>query len=251
MLSIINRHPRDARIAFEEIAHLYTIDQTRTDFTSTTTFIKKFFDEFNADVVINKMIRFGAFKKKYGDKTPEQLKQEWKENGRIASQRGSRLHKYIEDFYNGVETGADEVADLDIEISYFYNFLQNVSYGKLIPYRTEWYIFDEEKKIAGSIDMVFQVDPRAPHKVAIYDWKCSKEIKTTNSYEKGRAPLSHLANCNFNHYSLQLNVYKYIIEKYYGLEVVDMNLVIMHRNHPDFFLVNIKNMQAEIKSMFQ
>lgn len=247
MLAILNRHTRDTRISFEEIEHKYTIDGDSVNFTSTTTFIKKFFSEFDADGILGKMVRFGTFKKKYGDKTPDEVKLEWKQCGAEAAQRGTRLHKYIEDFYNAQETAREQVADLDKEVGYFYNFLKST---QLTPYRTEWYIFDERSKIAGSIDMVFQVDPAgAPHKVAIYDWKCSKEIKVANRYEKGKSPVAHLDNCNFNHYSLQLNMYKYIIEKYYGLEVVDMNLVVIHKNHVDFFLVNIKDMQKEIVSM--
>lgn len=248
MLSLLNNHPRDARISFEEDEHKYTVDGIG-GYKSTTTFIKNFFKEFDADEVISKMVRVGAFTKKYGNKTPEQVKKDWKDSGISASERGSRLHKYIEDFYNGKETPDQKVADLDVEVSYFYNFLRKIDQSSLLPYRTEWYIFDDEAKIAGSIDMVFQIDPRQPKRVAIYDWKCSKEIKLNNRYEKGKSPLAHLDNCNFNHYSLQQNMYKYILEKYYGFEVVEMKLVILHRNHPDFFLIDVKNMQKEIRSI--
>lgn len=247
MLALLNAHPRDARISFEEQDHQYTVDGARGTYTSTTTFIKRFFNEFDADKVLEKMARFGTFQKKYGDKTPEQVKREWKAGGAEASERGSRLHKYIEDFYNGADARADAVADLDVEVGYFYSFAATLS---LTPYRTEWYIFDETARIAGSIDMIFQVDPvGAPRKVAMYDWKCSKEIKMKNKYERGKGPLAHLDDCNLNHYSLQQNMYKYILEKHYGLEVVEMNLVILHRNHPDFYLVPVRDMQDEIRAM--
>jgi ATP-dependent exoDNAse (exonuclease V) beta subunit len=249
MLAILNSHSRDKRIIFEEKDHRYTIDGIYTDFTSTTTFIKKFFNEFDADKVISQMIRFGSFARKYPDKTPDQVKQEWKDSGINASDRGSRLHRYIEYFYNGLETAPEEIADLDLEVEMFYNFISALE-PRLVPFRTEWYIFDEEYKIAGSIDMLFQTDPvRAPRNVAIYDWKCSKEIKLSNRYGKARSPIAHLDDCNGNHYSLQLNMYKYILEKNYGMNVVDMNLVVIHKNHDNFFLVNIKNMQEEIRNM--
>jgi ATP-dependent exoDNAse (exonuclease V) beta subunit len=240
MLSILNAHPRDKRISFEEANHKYFVNGN-SDYTSVTTVIKKFFGEFDADKVIEKMKISGSFEKKYGDKTSEQVKDEWKTTGSEASARGTKLHKYIENFYNGIEDDAGE--DLVAESNMFYNFLQQVN---LKPYRTEWYVFDEETKIAGSIDMVFQLGEKT---VAIYDWKCSKEIKTYNRYGNGAGPLRHLSDCNGNHYSLQLNMYKYILEKNYGLKVVDMQLVVLHKTHEDYSLVKIGDMSREIQAI--
>ena len=51
-------------------------------------------------------------------------------------------------------------------------------------------------------------------KYYVCDWKRSKEIKENNLYEEGNYPLSHIPNANYWHYTLQLNIYKRIIEKY-------------------------------------
>ena len=57
-------------------------------------------------------------------------------------------------------------------------------------------------------------------KVNIYDYKTNKEIKT-ESYvnwegvsDRMLAPLSHLDDCNLNHYALQLSFYMYMILKH-------------------------------------
>ena len=56
--------------------------------------------------------------------------------------------------------------------------------------------------------------------VNIIDYKTNKEIKTTGFTnwekitQKMTGPCAHLDDCNFNHYSLQLSIYMYIILKH-------------------------------------
>ena len=52
---------------------------------------------------------------------------------------------------------------------------------QLKPYRTEWMIFDEDLKLAGSIDMVYE-NPDGT--LSIYDWKRSKDISKVNGWNK-------------------------------------------------------------------
>lgn len=62
------------------------------------------------------------------------------------------MHFNIECFYNGVPV--TEKDQQTAEWNYFQQFHQHRVVGKLIPYRTEWMIWDDELKIAGSIDML-------------------------------------------------------------------------------------------------
>lgn len=50
-----------------------------------------------------------------------------------------------------------------------------------------------------------------------------------------RAPLDDLDDCDGSKYSLQLNVYKYILENFYGQSVSHMGLVSFHPNQEDYF----------------
>jgi hypothetical protein len=49
--------------------------------------------------------------------------------------------------------------------------------------------------------------------LSIYDWKFSKEIQTHSFGKKGLGPATELNDCNTTHYSLQLNLYREILEK--------------------------------------
>jgi len=57
--------------------------------------------------------------------------------------------------------------------------------------------------------------------IEIYDWKRCKAIVKENKYKK-YAKVDFLKNfddTNYNHYSLQLNLYKYILESKYNYKV--------------------------------
>ena len=66
--------------------------------------------------------------------------------------------------------------------------------------------------------------------------------------------ISHLADINFFiHYSLQLNAYKYILEKNYDLKVSNMFIVCLHpeNKNENYLLYPIKDMKNEIQNIFQ
>lgn len=241
-----NKHPRDEKIGFIEETHTYTIGD-RSDFTSVTTFIHKHFPHFDADSVIKNIMKNPEKKqKKYGDMTGEEIKAMWNKSGEDACALGDYMHKSIEMFYNN-----KEINNPTLEYQYFKNFQKDHEDLGLIPYRTEWKVYDEELELAGAIDMMF-ID--ADNNLHIYDWKRSKQIKKTpfNSDDYGKGCLEHLPNCNFWHYSLQLNTYKAILEKNYGVNVNDLYLIVMHPNNPNKNYIKIKcaNLQSEVLDMF-
>ncbi len=175
--------------------------------------------------------------------TIEQVKQAWKEKGEEAAKTGTRMHKYIELFFNGME---DTTVDgIDAEILMFKNWLCALD-KKYCPFRTEYVIYDEELGIAGTIDMLFKMEG---NHVAIFDWKRSKEIKYRNKYERANSPLTHLEDCNYNHYCLQLNLYKYLLEKNYNFIVTEMYLIIIHCNQSEVQMIPVPLMEREIKAM--
>lgn len=240
-----HKHPRDDRISFQDEGHVYTVDGVPGKYTSVTTLVHKFFPHFDADKVIQKLVQNA--KSAYFGRDPQAIKDEWA----AATDQGSRLHEQIEVFFDELAQAGGVVpytVPPSIEFWYFTNFFREHVQGKLRPYRTEWYVFDEDIGVCGSIDMVFVLEDD-PSKMLIYDWKRSKEIRKSNRFEKGLGAMSHLESCNFNHYSLQLNTYKYILENKYGAEVVGMFLVVLHPNHRDYQRIEVPQMDAEVRRM--
>jgi len=256
-LAVVNRHPRDERITFDEATHKYTIDGSRYDI-SCTGFVHSFFGHFDPDDVIKKMMRSpnwkpgGASYEKYKGLTPQGIKDLWSSSGAEASEAGTRMHLDIEHYYNaspiGNLAGDGFEAYPSTEWDYFMRYEKKWRLEKgFVPYRTEWLVFNDEIRLAGSIDMVY-AKPDGTY--AIYDWKRSKEIKTENKYQKGLGPLAHLDDCNYWHYSLQLNNYRRLLEKFYGLVVNELALVILHPNNKSFKIVKLNLMDAEVEAMW-
>lgn len=246
-LSNKNEHPRDRHISFDEGPHIYTIDGD-SDFTSVTTWNHAHFQEFDADKIIDNMMTSKNWtQSKYYGMTPDEIKAAWEKNRDEAATAGTKMHLNIEMFYNHVDVPEDD-KDCD-EWRYFEEFQKE--YSHLKPYRTEWMIWDKELKFAGSVDMTFENEDGT---IEIYDWKRSKEIKLDNRWQTGKTTcVSHLPDCNYYHYCLQLNTYKALLEKNYGKTIKGMYLVCLHPNNQNksYQRIKVKDLSQEIGDLFE
>lgn len=245
-LKNINLHERDKYIEFDEPSHTYTI-KGDSNYTSVTTWNHSHFEEFDADKIITNMMKSNNWQigHKYYGMTPDQIKATWDKNRDEAAAAGTKMHYNIECYYNNIE-----VEDDSIEYKYFQNYLKN--FGYLKPYRTEWTVYDEELKLAGSIDMVYENDDGT---LMIYDWKRCRSIEKANGWNKwaNKQCISHLPDTNFWHYSLQLNTYKALLEKNYNKKVTSLYLVCLHPNNKreNYELFKVPDLQKEIANLFE
>lgn len=242
-----NEHERDKYLSFDEKKHIYTIKSPRLEdtkgekYVSVTTWIKGLFEKFDSDKVINNMMK----SKKWPDSpyygmTKSEIKEKWNKNGKEAAEKGTRMHYNIECYYNEVKN----IVDDSVEFKYFHDFERERNQD-LVPYRTEWMVYDEDMKIAGSIDMVYRC--KESGKLHIYDWKRCKDIKKTNPWQSSiHRNLDHIPDTNYWHYALQLNIYKAIIERKYGEDVEDLNLVCLHPENSGYLKIKIPVLKDEI-----
>ena len=245
-----NPHPRDEQISFEETAHKYTITLENgiplENYISVTTWIHTLFSKFDADAIIVKMRNSNKWnpQNKYYGKTDDEIKKLWNDNRDLAAQQGTQMHFDIECYYNNIYVKNDS-----IEFNYFRQFEQDrlsakelvfdESHSKMVPYRTEWVVFDEEYQFAGSIDMVYECPDTG--NLRIYDWKRCKEIKKSNPFANATAKcVDHLPDTNFWHYTLQLIMYKYILERKYNKKVEELCLVCLHPENKNGLYIKIK-----------
>jgi len=260
-----NHHTRDSLIKFYARGHKYEIlSDPKSKYTSVTTWNHQHFPKFDADAVIANIFKSKSWGpgNKYWGMTAEEIKASWKSNGEAVSGAGTNLHERIEHFMNNSELPIDynhsqlykqyqvDPDETQVEWNYFLQFIKD--HPNLKPYRTEWMIFDEDLKIAGSIDMIYE---NTDGTLEIYDWKRSKEISKVNTWNQfALNPLiSHLHDTNFWHYALQLNTYKAILERNYGKTVTKLCLV---RLHPDikeqtYELLDVPILTKEIEVLFE
>jgi len=248
-LSFKNKHPRDDAIQFDEPTHVYTVNGSSRGIISCTKFLHEFFPHFDAKAVIAKMMSSPKWpQNKYFGKTADQIQKEWSDSGAAASGAGTAMHLAIEQFLHGhpelIEPGVLKTP----EWSHFMKFWDEEK-GDLVPYRSEWEVWSEEHKLAGSIDMIFY--RKSDDSYVIYDWKRSKEIKQENEFGTGFGPVSHLPDSNYWHYTLQLNVYRWFLETFYGLKISDMYIMILHPDNDTYKRYKLNRLDAEVQGMVE
>ena len=63
------------------------------------------------------------------------------------------------------------------------------------------------------------------------------------------APVSHLPDCNYYHYALQLSLYAYFLEQELGYSCAGLELLWVNTNSQDFVVINsipVPNLIEEI-----
>lgn len=139
----------------------------------------------------------------------------------------------------------DEAVTESLQVREFWE--EHAGPKNIVPFRSEWVIWDETYKIAGTIDALMYNTETGGY--WIYDWKrVSKGLEvdidaTRYGYrpepdewlgevsrwtKKMLAPAEELYDTKYWHYSLQLNLYRSILERCYGMRIEGMVLVQMH-----------------------
>ena len=72
-----------------------------------------------------------------------------------------------------------------------------------------------------------------------------------NSWDNGFGPVAHLPDCNYWHYTLQLNTYRWFLETHYGLRISDMYLVIMHPDNSNYQRFRLNRLEDEVLEMLE
>lgn len=124
----------------------------------------------------------------------------------------------------------------------FYNDFKD----DLVAHRTEMVVFHEELCLAGSIDMLFR---NKDGYLVIGDWKRTIEFKE-KGFNKGKGDLAHLEDTNLNHYTLQLNVYKRILEEKYNEKVAGLYLIRFHPETPEYEVRQVALLDKEVDAIF-
>ena len=238
---------QDGKLSFDEELHRYSLGDVVMR--SVSNVVGMFFREFDAVGV--------SLKKCFGDETEAaKLRDSWECKGAVASQAGTFLHKQIEDYLNGKELpellcevnfngcyiNLNDTLDISREWSYFKAFERNVTFT---PFRTEWRVYDAEARVAGTLDLVCACNDGT---YEIYDWKRSNKIDPTerNRWANGMNGLEHLTDTSYIHYCLQQNLYRYMLERNYGIRISRMNLVVLHPDYSSYRIVEVPRMEQDV-----
>ena len=197
----------DPNFIFNETLHKYTFNDI--ELTGGTTFLKKFVKPFDEDFWAEKKAKSLGI-------TKEEMLKQWEETRNKGTELGSKVHKYIEDFYNGLDPELPDENDVKSRCEKFHQ-IYNKKLNKLTFISAENKIFYEKYNLAGMVDMLYFYKGE----VIMGDWKTNKKISTDKDYCYNNLlnVFSDEKENELNKYSIQLSIYKYILKKVANIDV--------------------------------
>ncbi|MDA3780864.1 MAG: PD-(D/E)XK nuclease family protein [Bacteroidales bacterium] len=238
-------------IVYHDEPHKYYVNNNKL--TSVTTILHRYQEEFKEEY-------WSKYKANEYSLSQKEVLRAWKFMNKKGTMKGSVIHDYTENlFLNKVfpypkqlilnEFGFDPVLkEYEITKKHVNNFYNDVQ-GKLIPIRTEMIIYDKESLIGGMLDILFYNVKTGEFQ--IWDWKTNKKFKKKfNDDERKRYflnELSILEDSDLEIYSLQLAMYKLIIEKNTGLKLGKSYVVWFSHNNENYKIIETKNREYYVK----
>lgn len=226
----------DKDITLDEATHKYSlVSDPAVVFTSCTTFIKYFFKAFDSIGIANNLV---ANHPKYLGMSPQELVEVWDKK----AENGTNVHNEIDNYIRNDE--APKLRKSILAVNWLRNYLNNDH-----EIYSENIVFAKKLELAGTVDLL--VYNKSTDSYEIFDWKTSKKIdKSSYGNKTGTTKAtSNLMDCNYIHYSLQLSLYRYILEEYYNLSI--SKITILHINDTDVIHHESKYYKAEIEEMLK
>ena len=238
-------------IKYTDSTHKYLLNGVEQ--MSVTTFIGKFKPKFDTEAVAK------AYALKH-NLIYEDVISSWDYTREYASIKGRTFHSYAENWYANKVFEYDEKALIDAwglnmpkaidkMIQLFYNFY-NDSKNSLIPIKSELVVGDPEYNISGTVDQLFYNKKHGEYQ--IFDWKTNKDIRKYSDFGKTfNHPISHLEECEFNTYSLQLTTYKRIIERNTNIKIGKLYIVWFNELNDKYQLFQCDELNNEFDLMVE
>lgn len=234
-------------IDFDAENHSYLIEGLPVR--SVTSILKDFVKPFDS-------LYWATQKAQKDSKNVSEVLEEWNTNNKISKVKGSLVHAFIqskldiavEDFLYPEETivkmfGYDPIQQpFHKIIELVQKFLSDIQ-EKMYPIASEFIVGDLDLRVCGTIDQLFF--NKKSNQLEIWDWKTNKQIRT-KSYYNHIKELSHIPDTEFDQYSLQLSMYKYILEKNTNIQLGKCYFTWFNENMNDYSIFCAKDYQEEI-----
>ena len=222
-------------ITFTEWNHTYTHNETGEKFTSVTTILGKYKKPFDSDSAATRVAKREGVSK-------EMVLEMWEKEKNKACDRGTSLHKLLEDYI----TVGEQVDD--------YGWLYK-TYDRCAEYNVDRYkkvlceqlLWNEELKVSGLADLIYE------HKdgtFTIGDFKTNKRYRFSSDYNEWMLPpLDHLTVCEHSTYTMQLSIYAWLYEQLTGKKC--RKLVIYYLKGDRFVAHHGNYMKAEVENLLK
>lgn len=240
------------RITFVEKSHTYLIDGTPSNSPSVTKLLKQYKRAFDQAAVASRV----AKKRRC---SVEEVLAEWELNNLFSTTLGTMVHKYIENYYGNkrieFEGSFEKIGPTEKKkiqelfpktVKQFQNFYSD--HPHLLSIRSEQPLGDMDgTKVCGMCDLLCYNS--LTHKLEILDFKTNKKMERTTKWGKLLPPFHYMTEGEVNEYTIQLNCYKYFIEKYTNLTIDKMKLIWLFHGNENYEVIELPSIQENIKTM--
>jgi hypothetical protein len=254
MIELFEELDKFRDITYYDEPHDYLIDGVKYE--STTGLLGEYKEKFDSQY-------WAKRKAKENSITVEEQLLEWEVINKVATTKGTIIHNYIEDrlankvFPYPDQFVFDEVGHINLRymdvvkkkvevlMKMADSFIDDIA-GKLLPIKSELVVGDLDYRLCGMVDQLFY--NYKAKELQIWDWKTNKRLDRYSKYKKKmKGELSHLDECHINTYSLQLSVYKYIIEKNTNIKLGDCFIVWFFEDNSTYEVIKCKELSEEVK----
>jgi hypothetical protein len=239
-------------ITYYDEPHKYYFKGSDKPLTSGTQLIAKYKKPFEREIIAKKVSA------KTGQPVDE-IYLEWESSGI----KGTCVHEYAENLIaNKIFPYPKEqvIADLGVNMGNIVEdkFIRTMpivdrfcedTKGKLINIRSELVMGDRDYWIGGMADQLYY--NKKSGELEIWDWKTNKKIDTYNKYGTMLNGLEHLDTSKLTEYSLQLSLYKHIIEKNTNLKLGKSYICWFNENNPTYKVFECHDLSAEVDIMIK
>ena len=225
-------------LEFDELSHTYKI--SGEIYPSTSSLIKQFYKPFKANLI-------AGFVAKKQNKTKEQVLKEWQENNKKATDYGTLVHKYAEDYCLDSQGFKKDIKNENIPKSVIKFWEELPKYYELVF--VELQMYSDEYKYAGTTDFIL-LDNR-DNSLVIGDYKTNKDL--FKSYNNMLKPFELFKDSNYNKYQIQLSYYQILLEQL-GFKISNRMLVWLKGDEYEIYypsdLTNILKIHEHEKSRY-
>jgi hypothetical protein len=183
---------------------------------------------------------------------------QWRNNGIVGTTRGTIIHQYMENLWNGRILKDLDYRNIQAVVKYkLTNFEMDLEELKflgrkfyqdyrehLTPISLEQIVGCAELGVAGQIDGIFY-DNR-DQSYYLYDYKTDKKIDRDNFFSQFKL-VTHLDDCEFNKYGLQLAIYKVLLEKYTDMKIKGSKIVWLNKDEDTYHVIDLPDLTTEAK----
>lgn len=254
----------NGEVGFIEATHEYkNLSNESLKYISVTTLIGKYEQEFDKDFTskykaLERLLPSDVWKKEKGGiwkshKIPkdflevydikeselnavqQDILDEWAKINREACERGTKIHSELENsFYKAGNNVKLEKFGIGGKFQCKKNYNElDLEYGVYPEYLIYFSTQDKILNLAGQIDLLI----KNGNEIVLIDHKTNAKIDQKGFYDsksrqtkKMKFPLTKLDDCNFTHYTLQLSLYAWMLQRI-NPDFVIKDLIINHYDH--------------------